>query len=411
MFSEDDAVKNRCIVYSFLNSLEPRMGDLVMPINRKYIISFYTWWKPEKDSDEALYRSLSKIQDIGFQHVSFDIQHTWYMRKKEYWNRFVNPCKKIGLNILPVVTYGYLPDATILEHITDVKITKSILSDGSIIDCVNPCDLNNVEGLVLYIERLVSEYGDVFTEIDGSPGVIIWEPSMVIWGRGERRHIGYDTLTILEFRKWCAERYNNISHLNKAWGSDFRDFDEVEPPRKSIWEGARRIIFMDYNKAWDDWCLFRAERLTEFYRVLSENLRSSGISVLIGLSQHGVVVQHDAFYHRCVYLPFWVKVPANRFIASVDLYCKSPSEIKLCFKAELAVFKKYFGARVAAYVTPVESFNLVACPEELVRICDIYGVKEINFYAWNEMGDGANIRDHNEIWDNIKNIVLRRVKS
>jgi len=382
-----------------------------MSINREYIISFYTWWEPERDSDEALRRSLSQIYDIGFQHVSFDIQHTWYLRKKEYWDRFVNICEKIGLDILPVVTYGYLPDAKVLERVTGVKISRAALSDGSIVDCVNPCDLDNVEGLALYIKKLVSEYSETFTVIDGSPGVIIWEPSMVVWGRRGRRHIGYDTSTIFNFQKWCAERYHNVSCLNKAWGSDFKDFSEVKPPRESIWEGERRIIFMEYNKAWDDWCLFRAERLAEFYKALTETLRSSGISVLIGLSQHGVVVQHDAFYHRCIYLPFWVRVPANRFIASVDLYCKSPSEVKLCFEAELAMFRKYFNDHVAAYVTPIESFNLVAYPEELVEICDMYGVKEVNFYAWNEMGDGANIRDHNEIWDSIKNIVLGRVKS
>ena len=373
--------------------------------DRDYIISFYTWWEPEKSSDTALRESLFKIHELGFQHISFDIQYGLYVRKRGYWDRVVDACEKFGLNILPVVTYGFLPNARALERVTGLKVSRPVTSDGVVINCINTCDTSNVKALVEYIRRLVGEYNDVLMRVDGLPGVILWEPSMVVWGRGSRRHIGYDRNTIGKFQRWCIEKYENIAQLNENWGTSFSDFNDIKPPRRGIWEGERRIIFMEYNRAWDDWCLFRARLLVEFYKLLVESLKSLNIAVLIGLSQHGVTVQHDAFHHRCIYLPYWTEVPANRFIASVDLYCKSPSEVKLCFDAELAVFEKFFSDRVAAYVTPVEALRLVEYPETLIKICDEHNVREVNFYAWNEMGDGANIRDHIELWDSIKNIV------
>ncbi|MEM2455262.1 MAG: beta-galactosidase [Candidatus Bathyarchaeia archaeon] len=376
-------------------------------MGREYTISFYTWWEPEKSSDEALEKSLKEIKALGFDKISFDIQYTWYVRKEDYWERLLRFTRKERIAILPVVTYGYLPGASILESLVGRSVSRAVTNAGETTDAVNASSEDNSAILAEFIKKFVMEYKEDLMTIDSKPGVIIWEPSMVMWGKLGRRHLGYDSYTINLFREWCRRKYGSIGDLNKEWGANFNGFDEVTPPRIGVWEGEKRIIFMQYDKCWDDWCLFRAEILARFYEKMITMLKEAGISTLVGLSQHGVIVQHDAFQHRCIYLPYWKKIPATRYIVSTDLYCKSISDVKICMEAELGIFCRYFKDKVAAYITPVESLKLIEKPSTLIDICDEFSVKEINFYAWNEMGDGANLRDHINLWDDIRETLQR----
>jgi len=41
----------------------------------------------------------------------------------------------------------------------------------------------------------------------------------------------------------------------------------------------------------------------------------------------------------------------------------------------------------------------------LYSLCDEYEMEYAYLYAWNEMADGANIRDHREIWPEIAGLV------
>ena len=66
-----------------------------------------------------------------------------------------------------------------------------------------------------------------------------------------------------------------------------------------------------------------------------------------------------------------------------------------------------YGIRVTAFVTPVEGGVLVERPSVLYSLCEEYDMDYIYLYAWNEMADGANIRDHREIWPEIEDLVGR----
>ena len=74
-------------------------------------------------------------------------------------------------------------------------------------------------------------------------------------------------------------------------------------------------------------------------------------------------------------------------------------------EAELLIFKRLFGDRLAAFVTPVEGGRLVERPRVLFELCRRYEVKLVNVYAWNEMADGANLRDHPYLWEEVRSLV------
>lgn len=199
--------------------------------------------------------------------------------------------------------------------------------------------------------------------------------------------------------------YVHSSYVKKPT-PDFSSVEEIQPPRRGLWEENREIILMEPNRFWDDWCLYRAKTLARFYAELFKEIkRKRRVEIAIGLSQHGIVTQHDSFHQRCVYLPYWQDVPVDKFIVSDDLYCKSPSEVGLCLEAELGLFRHLFNKRVTAFLTPVEGNIVVESPKSLFSLLQDLDLEYIYLYAWNEMADGATIKQHREIWPEIKKIV------
>ncbi len=371
------------------------------------ILSYYTWWNPEKKLGSALHKSLDEIRSLGFESISYDIQYHWLSNAKEVWETVVGACNERELSIVPVVSYGYLPNAGILSRLTGMDVTTAVDSHGAPTDCIDTHDLDNVQPYVEYLEMLIDAYEDAFLNVKGRILMNFWEPSMVVWNRSGRTHLGYGPAMAEEFRGWALER-ETLDDLNGKWGTSFSSPDEIKPPTEGLWDQDREIMFIRPDPFWDDWCLFRASVLARFYRELFTQLKSQRrVEIALGLSQHGVVTQHDAYHQRCVYLPFWRDVPADKFIVSDDLYCKASSEVKLCMEAELALFNRIFGGRVTAFITPVEGRVLVEHPSILYPLCEEYVPEYVYLYAWNEMADGANIRDHPEIWPEIRTILER----
>jgi hypothetical protein len=378
-----------------------------MDAGMESILSFYTWWPPEDDVAEGMEKSLDDIVSLGFTTISFDIQYHWLIKARNDWETLIGACDKRGLKIVPVVSYGFLPNAGDLANLTGMEVTTNITSAGENTDCVDPNDLGNVQPYVEYLKQFIDEYCDALYRVDGRTLLNFWEPSMIIWSKAGRIHLGYGQDMVEKFRRWALDR-GSLGELNDKWSTSFSSPDEIQPPKVGLWDQDRDIMHIDPNPFWDDWCLFRAGILARYYRELFGEIKSErSVEIALGLSQHGVITQHDAYHQRCVYLPYWRDVPADKFIVSDDLYCKGSSEVKLCMEAELSMFHRLFGDRITAFITPVEGGVLVEKPSVLYDLCEEYDMEYVYLYAWNEMADGANIRDHREIWPEIAELVKR----
>jgi len=376
----------------------------------KTILSFYTWWSPENDLGPRMHESLDRIRSLGFDCISYDIQYTWLRSARETWEKVLHACEDRGISTVPVVSYGFLPGAKALSELTGMPVSTAVNSAGSATDNVDVHDLANTEPLVEFLKELIDTYRGQLFKVRGKILLNFWEPSMVDWGSPQRRHLGYDPQTVADFRRW-ASAHSSIADLNLRWVTNFPSEEKIQPPTEGLWDARRDIIFIQPSRFWDDWCVFRGEVLARFYAQLFTQLKKARkVHIAIGLSQHGVVTQHDCFHQRCVHLPLWRDVPADRFIVSDDMYCKSASEVKTCMEAELALFKRYFGRRISAFVTPVEGRILVERPAVLYSLCREFGVEHAYLYAWNEMGDGANIRDHPELWPEISRLLAEEAR-
>jgi len=381
----------------------------------KTILSFYTWWPPEKDLGAELDKSLNEIGSLGFSAISYDIQHNWLLSSRKTWETLLQKCEErgllvvpvvsYGLLVVPVVSYGYLPNAAALSELTGMGVTTAVDSAGSATNTIDVHDLRNVEPFAHYLKELIETYGNSLVKIGGRTLLNFWEPSMVDWSSMPRRHLGYDDAAVQDFRDWASARCN-VDELNERRETHFSTVDDIQPPVRGLWEERREIVFIEPNRFWDDWCLFRADILARFYAELFRKIKEeSKVEIAVGLSQHGIITQHDSFHQRCIYLPYWTNVPADKFIVSDDLYCKSPSEVGLCLEGEIGLFQSLFGDRVTAFLTPVEGNILVQEPDSLFSRCRDLSTEYIYLYAWNEMADGATIRLHPEIWPQIKRVL------
>ena len=95
-------------------------------------------------------------------------------------------------------------------------------------------------------------------------------PAVVMWHVGNEFgcHVPacYCETSAAAFRGWLRERYGEIGALNEAWGGafwsqDYRDWDEVQPPRTAPTSGnpAQRLDFARFSSA-ELLACYRAER-------------------------------------------------------------------------------------------------------------------------------------------------------
>ena len=202
------------------------------------ILSFYTWWDPEKDLGPAMEHSLDEIVSLGFTSISYDIQYHWMTRDKIAWEKVVRACGDRGLRIVPVVSYGYLPGAASLSSLTGQPVTTAVNSLGEATDSIDTHDLGNVKPYVAYLKRLIDDYDDVLLKFGNRTLLNFWEPSMVDWGRRERVHLGYGTKVVEEFREWAMGR-GSLADLNARWKTDFHTREEINPPTTGLWDEDR----------------------------------------------------------------------------------------------------------------------------------------------------------------------------
>lgn len=82
----------------------------------------------------------------------------------------------------------------------------------------------------------------------------------------------YHPASISRFRSFLAGSYGDVERLNAAYGTTYRSFDEVEPPRRYEAREKRDIV------AHTDWVAYRERYLVDAIGRLAEMLRERGLS-------------------------------------------------------------------------------------------------------------------------------------
>lgn len=97
-----------------------------------------------------------------------------------------------------------------------------------------------------------------FRALDGHPGLseIVYynEHGYHTWRTGGIAD--YSKYTLVFYRKYLADLYKDISKLNALYGTKYRSFGEIQPPRK----------FMGPSADWFDWMEFHRVSVAEYFK-------------------------------------------------------------------------------------------------------------------------------------------------
>ncbi|WP_294508931.1 beta-galactosidase [uncultured Victivallis sp.] len=136
-------------------------------------------------------------------------------------------------------------------------------------------DGETLKNIAMHVPRRLGEKtARVLDSLNGHPGL-----EEVVYYNEHGYHTwqvkglaDYSKHTMRLYRDWLKKRYGHIAKLNQLYGSEFRDFSEVEPPRK----------FTGPAADWFDWMEFRrysvAEYFREAYRLLKPHLPDTPLS-------------------------------------------------------------------------------------------------------------------------------------
>ncbi|MHA6485006.1 beta-galactosidase [Paenibacillus sp. strain BS8-2] len=85
----------------------------------------------------------------------------------------------------------------------------------------------------------------------------------------ELSYMCYCEKSLRRFREWLAERHGTVEALNGRWGTDYRSFEEAEPPRTDVFGPAP-----DANRAaWFDWADWNTRRFSDHLRWARDDVR------------------------------------------------------------------------------------------------------------------------------------------
>lgn len=187
---------------------------------------------------------LTAFKNQGFNTVKLWVQWRWNMPKEDAYDfsdidKLLDICQELGikavLNIIcdvaPAWFYKKYPDSLMITQ-DGRKLHPQTLSYRQIGGAPGPC-FHHKEGIEIrrrFIEAAAERYAN-------HPALLCWD----LWNEPEltcgvardpkiENMVCYCDESIARFREWLQEQFT-LAELNKRWGRNYAEWDEVEPPR------------------------------------------------------------------------------------------------------------------------------------------------------------------------------------
>ena len=204
-------------------------------------------WLPQGEDDWR--RDLEMIKDTGFDSIRIRIGLDSSLDEV---GRLLDICLELEIGVLFGFATFYVhnsfieayPDARVIDrngaaypqHEHDFRWQRA---------CINHPEYRRQRDQLL---------ADCATRFASHTAVFDWdvhnEPSI---GPGD--HACYNPHTVARYREDLAARFSSVAQVNERWGTDFGEFDDVQPPTE---------VEKDSGSFWRDWREFIARNLNEF---------------------------------------------------------------------------------------------------------------------------------------------------
>ncbi|MBC7328291.1 beta-galactosidase [bacterium] len=348
------------------------------------IYFFGHWWEPWKSDDTAIKRDLRTLRQLGFNTILLDHEFSQMLDGNWKWlDREHRLASEEGFYIVPwleahcgrdiATAYEWrMGWAEKLFGIQPIPLTvnqKGEISQGKV----------SSEEFKRYLVAYASAYIERYIK-NGRILRIIWEGKErpVISLSCEMDFTAFDEQTNSLFRDWLRRRYKeDIKALNAMWGTSYKDFDEIDPRDKSVF---------DYSKIdqpiqpipVEEHTRFRAELCNQAFSEMKERLKEKYPELLFLAEvpyQFGSSHPHALAYKwSCACIPEIVR------FADIVLIRGTQGRLVEEEKEEIRKLKRR-GQRVI-YCYRVSEWINADFGKDIGEIADGLG-----YYSWNEMVD------------------------
>lgn len=193
--------------------------------------------------------------------------------------------KLMGWSLYPPSGQGWYDNA---EPLLGRKVEYSLADGGYVGWHSNSVDMGDPavpEVIAAWTRLNHSRWGDLWLKTrDGRVPIDIEDT----WGwMRDDINLRYNLgpLGLARFREWVKAKYATLEATNKAWGSAYKNFDEIDPQVDQGIEGdglshgqvynKKDHVFHDWSPAVNDWDLFRTELRMEIYSKALEIIRKT----------------------------------------------------------------------------------------------------------------------------------------
>jgi len=357
---------------------------------------FGHWWDPWKSSDDAIRKDLERLREMGVTVLFIDHEWTQAIDGDRRWlDREHRLAREAGLVIVPWLSLKTFSDVSpgprekLAKKWFGVDLDYGVDPQGRK-SAPLPYHPQTVAFAVkwtkAYIERYRANGALARVRLNGREGVWVCPTVEVAWrGPGS-----FDPITIFMFVRRLKARYRSVDELNRAWGTRFASFWDVDPRDRRIFDfTAAAEGKAAHPNAVQDWCTFCAELLDDSLERIGAAIRREVPDVIIGTEipyQFGSTHPHAVAY-RIAYAAEPVCVEHAEILVVRATSPLSPEEIR----AQDA-YRKRGHAVVLAYRTYRHWSEFLKEPNAPKRAASFAAqaaghADGLGFYSWNEMVD------------------------
>lgn len=266
-------------------SAEPLLLSDNAPLTGVYF--FTHWWEPWKSSDAEVISDLKLLKSMGYNTIFLD--HEWSQAIGDWsvLDRDHNLAKKAGMQILPWLSLKVWQDIgtpayrkVFLKQTYGVDLDLGVDKNGKT-SRTKPYDPAVVDAGVRYCREYLNRYLK-----NGAILHVLWNGKLrpVVALSVELGWEGsYDSLTRQMFQIWAEAMYGmDLDRLNKAWGTSFSRFDEIDLNNRIIFDQNNYCIGKaQYPKAIEDYIEFRSQTVNSCLSRIKEQLLREYPDILI----------------------------------------------------------------------------------------------------------------------------------
>lgn len=355
---------------------------------------FTHWWEPWKSDDDAIRADLHRLRAMGFNTLLLD--HEWSQAIDGNWrllDRANRLAKECGMSVVPWLSPKTWSDISPgdrqrlarewfgvdVKYGTeqDGKPAAPLIYDESILTA-------GTKYALMYLDRYLS--GPILrVEWNGKLRPVISLSVESAWDGS------FDDATNARFRAWLKRRYRGIGAVNKAWGSAYSAFADIQPRDKVIFDYVGYLAKKAaHPQAVEDHVAFRAQTITECLRTIAARVRRKHPDVLfLGEVPYQYEAEHpDARSYRIQY----GANPESCDWADIVLFrCTGPMSA-----GELAALQRHClrtGQRFILTYRTYSDWDLAPDSETFRRSVETYAGQAaahgdgFGFYSFNEMVD------------------------